>query len=558
MLRRIVAVVGAGYEARYTAFWETSMLMKKNFLISTLILLILVVLSCEDRKNELSVLENYINFKLERDHMSGLAIAIVKGDDIVWSKGFGLADIENQKCVTGKTVFGAASITKSFTAAAIFQLQEKGKLNINDLVDKYLPFKVVSSWQPKSSLTIRQVLTHTSGISNGPSLWRIIGCGDSPITLKEWAEGYFISDGKYWHSEGNFERWPPEKGFQYSNAGYGLLAYIVEQVSGEKFYDYIRYNLLEPLEMYTASLRIADLDSSLLTCMYEWGELWGFEYELFAPGTDTTNLAENERFTKICTYNDPVYGAGSLYCSPEELCNYLVMIKNKGMYKGKQILKEESVDTMFSAQVNRKYIPPWFVDVGMGAYSMRLDNGEAVWGHTGADPGMSSFMFLNREADLGVVVLANRFFDIRDLISWTFAEGFRAFGDHSIVDENPNWSLYCGKMTGKQLKERKVTIEVTAADLEENDIVYINGNHHKIGGWISKGIDLVKHSNGLWSREFSFFDSTKLGFKVTRGSWGKQEVLADGKNPEPHLLKVAKDTTISLEIAYWKDRFTKF
>lgn len=518
---------------------------------------LLIFFSCEEMNNDLPTLENYINFKMERDHMSGLAVAIVKGNELVWSKGFGFADIENQKKITAKTIFGAASITKSFTAAAIFQLQENEKLNINDPVDKYLPFKVVSSWQPEAVLTIRQVLTHTSGISNGPSLWRIIGCGDSPITLEEWAKGYFTPEGKYWHSEGNFERWPPEKGFQYSNAGYGLLAYIVEQISGEKFYNYIRHNLLEPLEMHTASLRIAELDSSLLTCMYEWGDLWGFEFELIASGTDTTNLVERKRYTKICAYNDPVYGAGSLYCSAEELCNFLIMIKNNGMYKGKQILKEETVDTMFSAQVIRDYLPPWFVDVGMGAYAMRLDNGESVWGHTGADPGMSSFMFFNREADLGVVVLANRFFDIRDLISWTFSEGFKEFGDHTLVDKNPNWSMYCGKMYDKQLKERKIKIKVKTSDMQEDDIVYINGNHHKIGGWISKGISLEKQDNNLWFQEFTFFDSTKLRFRVTRGSRKTKEVLADGQDPKPYKFKVSNDTTIFIEIANWKDRFIK-
>ena len=283
--------------------------------------------------------------------------------------------------------------------------------------------------------------------------------------------------------------------------------------------------------MQNASLRIADLDTSLLTSMYEWGELWGFESDLIEPGTDTTHLAKNERFTKICAYNDPVYGAGSLYCSPEELCNFLIMIKNNGIFQRETNPEKESLDTRFSASsVSHEYLPPWFVDVGMGAYSMRLDNGEAVWGHSGADPGMSSFMFINREADLGVVVLANRFFDIRDLISWTFSESFREFGNHSITVENPNWSLYCGRMNGKKLKERKITIKVTTPSLRDNDIIYVNGNHHKIGGWISKGISLEKLNDNLWLKNFTFFDSTKLRFGVTRGSWDTQEVLLDGKD----------------------------
>jgi len=264
--------------------------------------------------------------------------------------------------------------------------------------------------------------------------------------------------------------------------------------------------------MCTASFDVADLIPKLTARVYEWGDLWGFEYNLIIPGVDTTNLLGNPRYTPICTYDDPVYGAGSLYSSAEELCNFLIMIKDDGIYKGKQILSKNSVDMIFSGQVGREYLPPWLVDLKMGGYAMQLDNDEAVWGHTGADPGMSSILFFNRDIDLGVVVLANRFFDIRDLISWTFATGFKAFSNHNIVQKNSNWSLYCGKTKDGYLNERTVAIRVHVKNVQDNDLIYINGNHHKIGGWISKGIPLFMSGENYWSREFAFYDSTKLMF----------------------------------------------
>jgi hypothetical protein len=165
-------------------------------------------------------------------------------------------------------------------------------------------------------------------------------------------------------------------------------------------------------------------------------------------------------------------------------------------------------------------------------------------------------MFFDRLTDMGVMVLANRFFDIRDLISWTFAEAFRAFGDHrEVIQQNPNWSLYCGKTIDGRLPERTITVTVSASDLRETDAVYINGNPYKLGGGISKGIPLEQQSETVWSREFRFYDTSKLSFHVTRGNWDTQEVLADGTVPEPHVLTVADDTTLHVTVANWKDRF---
>lgn len=109
---------------------------------------------------------------------------------------------------------------------------------------------------------------------------------------------------------------------------------------------------------------------------------------------------------------------------------------NGGIYKGRRILSEESVGRMFSPGVDRSLLPPWFVDLGMGAYAMKLDNGEPVCGHTGADPGISTYMMFNREIDLGAIVLANRFFDIRDLIPWLFAEGAKNYVERGPQQES--------------------------------------------------------------------------------------------------------------------------
>jgi CubicO group peptidase (beta-lactamase class C family) len=509
------------------------------------------------RNSNLQDLSDYIRFKLERDHMPGMAVVVVKGDEVVWAKGYGLADIHRNLPVTPQTIFGTASITKSLTAAAVFQLQERGMLDIRDPVNMYLPFEVRSSWHPEAVITIDQILAHTSGISNGPALWRIIGCGDSPISLEEWAYGYFLPEGRYWHPEGNFERWAPGEGFQYSNGGYGLLAYLVERVSGVPFADYCEEHFLRPLKMNTASFWVTDLDTTLLTKMYEWGELWGFAYELVPAWVDTSHGGIAGRYAPLCAFGSPTLGDGGLYCSGLELANFLIMVKNGGMFEGQQILSEKSVDRMFSSYVNRELLPPWFVDLGMGGYAMALDNGEAVWGHTGADPGMSTIMFFNREADLGVIVLANRFVDIRDMISWSFAEAFKEFGDAAVWQNNPAWREYAGRSPEGREEPRSVTVRVIPEVLPEGETIYINGNHRRIGGWITRGMPLTRSEDGIWERTFTLYDSTRLSFRITRGSGGTVEYTKEGVRPDRHRFTVVGDTTLTYTVEAWRDMFPK-
>lgn len=526
--------------------------MKNLCCFGLVVFLTVTFISCASPR-DLPELNEYVIQKLERDHMPGMAIAIVAGDEIVWQRGYGLANIADQVPATPETVFGTASITKSFTAAAVLQLHEQGLLDIHDPVEDYVPFPVRSSWHPEPILTIDQVLTHTSGISNGPSLWRIVGCGDSDISLAEWAEGYFTPGGAYWHDEGNYERWPAGTGFQYSNAGFGLLAYIVERVSGMPFPEYIRTHLLEPLEMSSSSVLLADIDPAHLTQMYEWGPLWGFEYDLYEDPADTLDQEINPRYTPICAYNDPLHGAGNLYSTVADLANFIIMIKNGGVFKGQRILSEGSVDLMFSGMVDRELLPPWFADLGMGGYAMPLSNGKPAWGHTGADPGMSSILFFERETDLGVVVLANRFFDIRDLITYTFASAIPVFcKDPQSLDSA--WSVYSGWGPTGRLPLREVTIRVIPPDMPADEAVYVNGDHHKLGGWISSGIRLSKNEAGQWEAPFTFVDSTRIVFRVTRGGWDRKECLANGENPPPHRATITSDTTLIYTVAAWQDQ----
>ncbi len=215
------------------------------FLFSTLFFTLLNVLSVShifgQKSNSFSSEKEAVSGEYEakfdellsRYEMYGFSgtVSVVKNDQIVINKGYGLADLQNKKANTVNTLFDVGSITKTFTAAAILQLERRGKLKTDDLVSKYL-----GEFPPdKSSITIHQLLTHTAGleldaadVSSTPTDSRaefLQKVKNTPLVS--------IPGGKY----------------NYSNVGYALLANIIEKVSGQTWQAYLRKNLLKPAKL---------------------------------------------------------------------------------------------------------------------------------------------------------------------------------------------------------------------------------------------------------------------------------------------------------------------
>ncbi len=496
----------------------------------------------------LSTLNEYINFKMERDKVPGLVVCLIKDSEIVWSNGYGWADVKQKKPMTKSSIMGVASISKLITTTAIMQLHERNMIDINLSINKYLPFKIQHPTYPDVEITISQILNHTSSISNGPSLWRTYKCNESVISVKEWAREYFVPDGKFYHQEGNFAKHKPGEGFLYSNAGYGLLAYLVEVVSDQSFNQYCKNNIFDPLEMNSSSFIIESLEKNNLATMYSYGYTWELERDLIQQNVDYDAVIKSDYFFPLCHYTSPTFGAGGLYSSIEDLSKFLIAIMNNGVFEGKIILSKESLGKMLSPNVNPSFLPGQFAAFGLGGYAMKLNNGEQVWGHTGADPGISSYMLFSPETKIGAIVLANRFVDIRDLIEWLFAEGFTAYWDDSLDKININWKQYSNKETN-----RKITISVKPNYLPGGSQIFIIGNHQYLGQWVRYGIPLLPQKDGSWQKTFSFSDSTKLEFKITRGSWDTEAVNLDGKIPPKFTFIVEKDTVLNIIIEDWKD-----
>ncbi|HKX84205.1 MAG TPA: serine hydrolase [Pyrinomonadaceae bacterium] len=252
-------------------------------------------------------IDEYMKSAVEVERFSGSILVAREGRAIV-SKGYGMANVEFDMPNTPNTVFRLASVTKQFTATAIMMLQERGKLNINDPMCKYLT-DCPAAWQP---ITIRHLLTMTHGIP-GVTALELGPLRGLPVPWDQWLE----ATGKK-----PLEYTPGEK-FKYLNSGYTLLGFIIERVSGKSYGEFLQENIFTPLGMkqtgYEDPLRIIKNRAT------------GYKQ---LPGDPITNLPYREIIR--------MYAGGGIYSTTEDL-----LLWDKALYTEK-LLSKRSIDEMFT------------------------------------------------------------------------------------------------------------------------------------------------------------------------------------------------------------------
>lgn len=171
---------------------------------------------------------------MNKGNIAGLSLALVDKEGLLWSGNFGFADKADQRIPTVQTLYRIGSITKLFTATAVAQLHERGLLDLNDPVSKYLPELKVVACFGRPEVTIAQLLTHQSGLPHSyepnfwtGSDWRGVAA-DLKCDMVPYRPGLIVS---------------------YSNVGYTLLGNVIEKVSGESYHHYVQTHILEPLQI---------------------------------------------------------------------------------------------------------------------------------------------------------------------------------------------------------------------------------------------------------------------------------------------------------------------
>jgi CubicO group peptidase (beta-lactamase class C family) len=206
--------------------------MIKLLAVLTLILTIIIYFGCSSKSFEQEI--DRIFEKYNKDNSPGAAVAVFENSNIIFSKGYGLADIEKKVKIDSNTNFRLASVTKQFTAMCILMLYEQGKLSLDDKLSKFFP----GFPDYADNIIIENLLQHTSGIRDYEDYI------DDTVTVqlkdKDVLNIVMAQDSTY------FE---PGSEHRYSNSGYAVLAMIIEKISGKTFAEFLKENIFDPLGM---------------------------------------------------------------------------------------------------------------------------------------------------------------------------------------------------------------------------------------------------------------------------------------------------------------------
>jgi CubicO group peptidase (beta-lactamase class C family) len=346
--------------------------------------------------NTESDIDVFIEGQANRYHIPGIAVAVLKGKDIVFKKGYGWADLENKVPMSTTGVMNIASISKTITATAAMQLVEAGMLDLNTDINQYLDFKIRNPNHPETSITLKQILTHTSSINDGPNYRLGYECGDPNVSLEEWIKSYLSVQGKWYDAEDNFLKKAPDSVYQYSNVAFGLLGYIVEIVSGRPFHQYVKDKIFDPLEMHQSGYYLTDIDTDNLITPYMY--LGPLQRNL----SDQSDLPL-KHYNPYCRYSFWNYPDGLVRTSVEDLAHLAIAYMNAGKYKYHQLLSPQTIEMMHQPQ-----LPVSLDEDGFQGLSWFHSSGlDPSWFHGGSDPGVSTRLYIDKENDLSVIVFQN-------------------------------------------------------------------------------------------------------------------------------------------------------
>ncbi len=353
-----------------------------KIIILNILLAASFLLTAQPNAESIKKIDDYFQQALEDWDVAGMSFALVSADSVLFTKGYGVTDIHTKQQVDKHTLFAVASNTKAFTAAAIMMLVEEGKLSLDDKVITHLPYFALYDPYVTQAMTVRDLLTHRSGLKtfSGDLIWY-----GSTYSREE-----IVRKARHLKPRHGFR-----EQFGYSNIMYIAAGELVSAVSGMSWDEFVEKRILQPLGMRRSTMHVSGLasrDNISQPHTYVDGKLKAI------PWLDWDNMGP----------------AGSLISSASEMANWLRMNLNEGRFNGKQLLKPESIFEMQSAVTplpltkafSERFPSTHFRSYGLG-WTMMDYLGRKIVMHNGGYDGMISQTLLIPEENIGFAIMTN-------------------------------------------------------------------------------------------------------------------------------------------------------
>ena len=327
-------------------------------------------LLAQQQKTDFSKLELTAVEELRKTNTPGVAIAIIKGDRVIFAKTFGVSNSETGAPLTTDTLFRIASNTKVLTAAALVTLVEEGKIKLNEPIGTY-----VKGLSPKlSQLTLHQLLSHTAGMQDGASDFGLHDDSSLGTYIRTWTDSYLFTE--------------PGTIFSYSNLGYDLAGLVLEEVTGKPYADAMDEVLFKPLGMKRTTIR------PLMAVTYPFS----IGHKLTDKGKPAVvrPMADEAR-------ENP---SGGVFTSVMDYARFVIAFLNQGRLEGKQVLSPEMIAKLSTPSSNNPD------DQRHSQYGYGLNivdyRGLRVLQHSGSIAGFGALLRMVPQYRFGIIILTNR------------------------------------------------------------------------------------------------------------------------------------------------------
>jgi CubicO group peptidase (beta-lactamase class C family) len=373
--------------------------------------------------------------------LPGVVVGVVSDQQLVWAKGFGFADLKAKLPMTETTKFRMASHSKLFTAIAIMQLREEGKLRLDDPVANYLPwFKAKPAGDDDGPITIEQLLSHSSGLPReAGDHWTSLEFPTADELRRLYADRHAA--------------FAPSVRWKYSNLAYSVAGMIVEQVTGERWADYVDRNIFKPLGMLDSSV-----DRNVPGLAVPYGRRMPDGSREVLPFVDARGMA----------------AATGVTSNLEDMAKFVSAQFRRGPRGGAHIVSTGSLREMHRV---RSVEENWTSGTGLGFDISRIK--DRTWvGHGGGYPGNTTQTLIQLDDKVGVIVLTNTNdsnpSDIaRQLIATVGAAVAKASASKPATSWDPAWARFAGLYRGRNgdsevvlLNQKLVLITPNAPNLD--------------------------------------------------------------------------------------------
>lgn len=335
---------------------------------------------------------------LDEFNAVGISAAVVKDGKIVYNESFGYKDLNTKTPLANDNIMRIASISKSFTATSLLQLVDKGIISLDDDVSDLIGFKIRNPHHPDVPITLKMILSHTSSIRDKEDYFTLDHL--NPAVYGDCEESYF--------------KYKPGEGYCYSNMGLNLAGTILEKVSGVRFDNYVKDNVIRKLGLYGGH-NVDSLDNSRFAIIYsrkngEYVESKG----AYRPTADRMK-------DYVFGYSSPMFSpTGGVKISAHDLAVYMMMHMNYGEYNGIRIISEKSAKAMQTPVWKNAGSEEDQYGLCLNDFINYIDDekynvpGNYPVGHTGGAYGLNSIMIWSPKDGWGIVAMTNGFTYVKD------------------------------------------------------------------------------------------------------------------------------------------------